>query len=98
MKLRALWIAGVIASFAWPAIGAPGEVKRRRAERHSSERSEALKQTRVHRIDTVVVSGRPQRPMASVELSVERVRFPVGTARYNERDQRFLKKTSANRW
>jgi hypothetical protein len=52
----------------------------------------------VHQIETVVIPGRPQRPMASIELSVERVRFPVGTARYSERDRRFLKKAAGERW
>ncbi len=98
MKLRALYLAFVIGSFALPAWAVPGEVKRRRAERHSAEQNEVLKRSRVHHIDTVVIPGRPQRPMASIELSVERVRFPVGTARYNERDLRFLKKASRERW
>lgn len=77
---------------------APREKPRRLVEKHDRARTDAAKATRVHQIETVVIPGRPQRPMASIELSVERVRFPVGTARYSERDRRFLKRAAGERW
>jgi hypothetical protein len=70
---------------------------RRRVERHEQERSAATKGRRkVHQIDTVIVYGRPQKPLAAVETSAQPLRFPVGTVRYSERDRRFLK--AGERW
>ena len=66
-------------------------VPRRHAEKLDQERSEALRsKKKVHELDTVYVFARPQRPLASVETAAQQFRFPVGTARYSERDRRFL--------
>jgi hypothetical protein len=100
MKLTIL-LSMLAISLAAPAFAeapAPREKPRRRVEQHDRARTEAARAGRVHQIETVVIPGRPQRPMASIELSVERVRFPVGTARYSERDRRFLKKAAGERW
>jgi hypothetical protein len=83
-----------------PAAGAPkARVPRRQAEKLDQERSAALRSSRkVHQIDTVYVFARPQRPLATVETSTKQFQFPVGTARYSERDRRFLKSARGERW
>jgi hypothetical protein len=101
MKPSHLIVICALCSFATPAFAqapAPTSKPRRLVEKHDRVQSQAVKGGRVHQINTVVISGRPQRPLASIELSVERVRFPVGTARYSERDLRFLKKARGERW
>jgi hypothetical protein len=76
-----------------------GRVARRQAEKLDQQRSEALRSKRkVHEIGTVYVFARPQRPLASVETAAQQFRFPVGTARYSERDRRFLKSARGERW
>jgi hypothetical protein len=82
-----------------PPAAAKARVPRRQAEKLDQERSLALKSNRkVHQIDTVHIFGRPQRPLASVETAAQQFRFPVGTARYSERDRRFLKSRRDERW
>ena len=82
-----------------PVATPKARVPRRQAEKLDQERTAALKSSRkVHEIDTVYVFARPQRPLASVETAAQRVRFPVGTARYSERDKRFLKSARGEGW
>ena len=82
-----------------PAAAAPkARTPRRQAEKLDQERSQALRASRVHQIDTVYIYARPQRPLASIETAAQKVRFPVGTARYSERDQRFLKGARREGW
>ena len=70
---------------------------RRRVGRHDLERSKASKvRGHVHELAPVEVYGRRQRPLASVETSSVPFHFPLGTARYSERDRRFLK--PGDRW
>ena len=101
MKSPYLVVICVLVSFAMPALAqSPVETAkpRRLVEKHDRVQTQAVKGGRIHQIDTVVISGRPQRPLASIELNVGRVRFPVGTARYSERDLRFLKRARGERW
>ena len=90
MKTRTLLVALALSFIAAPAVAEDGKRPRRRVERHDAE------QSRVHRIETVVVYGRRQLPLASIELTVQRPTFSVGTARYSERDRRFIRK--GERW
>lgn len=82
------------------AVATPkARAPRRQAEKLDQERTAALKAIRkVHLMDTVYVFARPQRPLASVETAAQKVRFPVGTARYSERDRRFLKSARGEGW
>jgi hypothetical protein len=91
MKLRALILLGGLVTLSTPAFGEaqPSNARvLRRVEKHDQQRS----RSQVHTIDGVVIPGRAARPQASIEISVQPFRFPVGTARYSERDQRFLKR------
>lgn len=66
-----------------PEKPASPRVVKRRVERHDQQRSLALRRgDRIVHIDTVVVHGRPQRPQAAVETSLQPFQFPLGTARY----------------
>jgi hypothetical protein len=82
-----------------PAV-AKARVPRRQAEKLDQQRSLAERsKRRVHEIDTVYVFARPQRPLATVETAAKQFQFPVGTARYSERDRRFLKSSpKSERW
>ena len=90
MRSRPLLAALALCFMTAPAIAEDGKRPRRRVERHDAQ------QTRVHRIQTVIVVGRRQLPQASIELTVQRPTFSVGTARYSERDRRFLR--PGERW
>ncbi len=82
-----------------PAAAPKQRVPRRQAEKLDQARTAALQAKRkVHQIDTVYVFARPQRPLASVETAAQSFRFPVGTARYSERDKRFLRSARDERW
>lgn len=82
-----------------PPAAAKARVPRRQAEKLDQQRSAAERSKRkVHQIDTVFVVARPQRPLATVETSTRQFQFPVGTARYSERDRRFLKSSRGERW
>jgi hypothetical protein len=108
MWTRLVLVAAMVAA-ASPALaedaeasGKPAAAKARvprRAEKLDQERSVAERSKRkVHQIDTVYVYARPQRPIAAVETSTKPFQFPVGTARYSERDRRFLKSSRGERW
>jgi hypothetical protein len=108
MLTRVMLVLALVA-FASPALAegpaaaptpAPKARVRRQAEKLDQERSAALRSSRgkVHQIDTVYVFARPQRPLATVETSTKQFEFPVGTARYSERDKRFLKSARGERW
>lgn len=91
--LGALLLTGPALADAPPradASTAKPRASKRRVERHDAERTAAVKGTGQMQLDTVVVFGRPQRPQAVTETSAQRFRFAVGTARYSERDRRFL--------
>jgi hypothetical protein len=82
-----------------PAGAPKPRVPRRQAEKLDQARTAALQAKRkVHVIDTVYVFARPQRPLASVETAAQSFRFPVGTARYSERDRRYLRSARGERW
>jgi hypothetical protein len=87
-----------------PEASAPAVAKarapRRQAEKLDQRRSVAERSKRkVHEIDTVYVFARPQRPLATVETATKQFQFPVGTARYSERDRRFVKSSpKSDRW
>jgi hypothetical protein len=101
MWMRNLIVLSAVLSFAGPVLADSSAKPRaaRRAEKLDQERTLAVKAKRkVHQIDTVYVFARPQRPLASVETSTQRFQFPVGTARYSERDRRFLRSARGERW
>ena len=104
MILRLASALLLISTFTIPAFAddaAPAAKPRvqRHVERHNRDRSQAVKtHGRVLEIDTVVVQGRPGRPQAAVETSIQSFKFPVGTARYSETDQRFIKNKSDSTW
>jgi len=104
MMLRLAASLLLISTFTIPALAddaAPAAKPRvqRRVERHNRDRSQAVKtHGRVLEIDTVIVQGRPGRPQAAVETSVQSFKFPVGTARYSESDQRFMKNKTDSSW
>jgi hypothetical protein len=79
---------------------AKARAPRRQAEKLDQQRSLAERSKRkVHELDTVYVFARPQRPLATVETATRQFQFPVGTARYSERDRRFLKASpKSERW
>jgi hypothetical protein len=70
----------------------------RRAAKHDQAKSAEERATRVHVIDTVVVFGRAQRPMAVFDTNVRAFKFPVGTARYSTRDERYVPRAGKERW
>jgi hypothetical protein len=75
-----------------PAPKRPTAAERphRRVEKHDQARSAQEKKSHVHVIDIVTIVGRGQRPMAVFDLNMKTFRFPVGTARYSPRDQRYV--------
>ena len=105
IRCAALFVSAFLVSspsLAEPAAAAPA-VKRERAERRVErhDRRQALVRKtggRVFELDIVEVRGRRQRPLAAVETSVQEFRFPLGTARYSERDKRFLRSARGERW
>jgi hypothetical protein len=74
-------------------VARPAAKKRvvRRAERLSAAKSEASRKSRVEVVEPIDVIGRRQLPMAITDISRVEPEFSVGTARYSERDRRFLK-------
>lgn len=91
MRLKAMFAACAVVALMAGTLDASPRVTRR-VERHDAERSRAAAPNRVTYIETVVIPGRRQRPLATIDTSVQPFRFPVGTARYSDRDRRFRKR------
>lgn len=82
-----------------PEKNAGSRVVKRRVERHDQQRTLAQRTGgRVVHIDTVVVQGRPQRPQAAVETSLQRIQFPVGTTRYGGSFRRHADRSRSDGW
>lgn len=102
MLIRTLLVIACALACAEPAFAEPppAAVKagtpRRRAEKLDQAQSQAARADRVVSVPEIEITGKPQRPLVTVEIAVKPFDFPVGTARYSDRNQRFLQ-TRRNR-
>ena len=81
-----------------PRAATPAGTARRRAEKLDVAQSRAATADRVVSVPEIEIQGKAQRPLVTVEISVKPFDFPVGTARYSDHEQRFLKTRRRDRW